>query len=62
MDTGYFHVLTIVNNAVMNTGIHVDFQIHVFVFSWLYTWGGTAGSYGSSIPGLLRWLNGDEFT
>ena len=27
-----FHVLIIVNSAAMNTGVHVSFQISVFVF------------------------------
>ena len=29
-----FHVLAIVNNAGMNTGVHVSFQISDFVFFW----------------------------
>ena len=29
---GFFHVLTIVNSATMNIGMHVPFQIRVFIF------------------------------
>ena len=29
---GYFHVLTMVNNAAVNTGMHMYFQISVFIF------------------------------
>ena len=33
MDTGCFHIFTIVNNATINTGVHVSFQIHVLCIS-----------------------------
>ena len=51
---GLFHILVIVNNAVINIGVHVSFLISVFIFfrkiprSWI------AGSYGSSLFSFLR--------
>ena len=43
-----FHILTVVNNAAMNVGVHVSFQISVFVFFRYIPGSGIAGSYGSS--------------
>ena len=44
---GCFHVLAIVNSAVMSTGVHVYFQI--MVFSGYMPRSGIAESYGTSI-------------
>ena len=32
----HVHVVTIVNSATMNIGVHVSFQINVFIFSDIY--------------------------
>ena len=45
---GCFHVLAIVNNAAMNSGIHVSFSI--LVSSGYMPGSGIAGSYGGFIP------------
>ena len=46
-DLGCFHVLTIVNSAARNNGVHVSFQIRVF--SRYMPRSRIAGSYGRSI-------------
>ena len=46
---GCFHVLTIVNSATVNTGVHVSFWI--MVFSGHIPRSATAGSHGSSSYG-----------
>ena len=46
---GCFHVLAIVNSAAMDIGVHVSFQVRVFVFSGYMPRSRIAGSYGSSI-------------
>uniref|UniRef100_A0A8C6E5A8 Uncharacterized protein n=1 Tax=Moschus moschiferus TaxID=68415 RepID=A0A8C6E5A8_MOSMO len=45
---GCFHVLAIVNSAVMNTGVRVSFSIAVS--SGYIPSSGIVGSYGSFIP------------
>ena len=47
---GCFHILTIVNNAVMNVRMHISFQVSVFIFFFRYIpSNGAVGSYGSSV-------------
>ena len=42
------HILTIVNRAAMNIGVHVCFQISVFLYFGYIARSGIAGSYGNS--------------
>ena len=45
---GCFHVLDILNRAVMNFAVHVSFLIRVFIFSGYTPRSGIARFYGSS--------------
>ena len=49
---GCFHVLDVVNSAVMNIGVHVFLSILVSLVCMPSN--GIAGSYGSSISSFLR--------
>ena len=49
---GCFHVLAIVNSAVMNKGIHVSFSI--LLSSGYMPSSGIAGPYGGFIPSFFK--------
>ena len=51
---GCFHIFVTVNNAAMNAGVHVSFQVSVFIFFRHRPRSKTAGLYGSSIFSFLR--------
>ena len=50
----FFHILAIVNGAAMNTGMHMSFQISIFVFLEYIPRSGVVGCSGSSIFSFLR--------
>ena len=49
-------MLAVVNNAAMNIGVHISFQINVLVFVFFreVPRSGIVGSYGSSIFNFLK--------
>ena len=49
---GYFHVLAIINSAVMNTGVHVSLSVLASLVCMPRS--GIAGSYGSSISSFFE--------
>ena len=52
---GCFHVLTVVNSAAVNTGVHVS--LSVIIFLGYVPSSGIVGSYNSSISSFLRNLH-----
>ena len=46
--------MAIVNSATVVTGMHVSFQVIVFLFFGYMPWGGIVGSYGNSFFFFLR--------
>ena len=53
---GCFHILVIVNSVAVNTGVHISYQVSVFVFPGYMPRSGVAGSYDSCIFIFLRSL------
>ena len=49
---GCFHVLAIINSAVINIGVHVSFS--VLVSSGCMPSSGVSGSYGSSVSSFFK--------
>ena len=54
---GCSHVLAFLNSGAINIGVHISFQIRVFIFSRYLPRSGIAGSYGNSILSFSRKLH-----
>ena len=54
---GCFHILAVVNNTAVNTGVRTSFQISVSGFFGYIPRGGIAGSYSHSLFVFLRKLH-----
>ena len=53
-NTGCFHILAVINNATMNTGVHIFFQISVFSFFGCILRSGISRSKGNFVFRFLR--------